>query len=77
MKNWNTDVSKFNDETEKRIWEIRQMIMYGSDGEKISLEELKRYWPRIRDTIDPEKRRQFELFLWNKKYSLPESKRFF
>ena len=77
MKNWNTDVKKFTSLTEKRQWELVQMINYGFDGTKVSEAELKSNWPAIRDILDPEKRRLFEYCLWGKRYSLPISNVFF
>jgi hypothetical protein len=77
MKNWNTDTSKFSSLKQRRLWELRQLVEYGFDGESVTKEELKEYWPLLRDTIDPEKRRLFELVLWNKVYSLPLSKKYF
>ena len=77
MKNWNTDTSKFSTPDEKRVWELQQMIEYGFDGETVKKEEFLFYWPRLRDTINPVKRRLFELVLWNKIYSLPPSKKSF
>jgi hypothetical protein len=77
MKNWNTNEEKFSTSEEKRLWQLQQMILYGFDGETITKEELLQHWPKLRDTIDPEKQRLFELFLWNKRYSLPISKKSF
>jgi len=69
--NWSTDITKFKNPKEKRIWELTQLIDYGLRGQKLSQKELKKYWPQVKTKIDPSNRRLYEFLLWGKKYSLP------
>lgn len=39
MRNWNTDTSMFKDQTEKRIWEISQILEYGSEDGRLPEED--------------------------------------
>lgn len=71
MKNWNTDATKFNNEKDKKVWELIQKIEYGLDGEVLQKKVVLKYWEDIKDQIAPENRRLLEFYLWGKQYSLP------
>lgn len=75
LKHWSTDEEKFKKEhPEKyRLWKLAFKINYGLDGEKLDREEVKHAWPKIKDEIDPYKRRLIEFLLWGKRYSLPNN----
>lgn len=77
MKNWNTDVTKFKSQKDKRIWEMSQLINYGLDGEKLNRKELEKYWNEVKKLLDPERARMVEYLLWQKVYSLSTKERFF
>jgi hypothetical protein len=76
MKNWNTDVSKFNNPEDRKIWELIQKIEYGLDGQPLSKKEVLQYWDAIKTKIAPENKRLLEFFLWGKQYSLPTNNYF-
>jgi len=62
MKNWSTDVSKLQKNTEKfSIWRLEQLINFGLGEEKIDRDELKKYWDVV--NIDPFKRKFLSLFV--------------
>ena len=62
MKNWSTDVSKLQKNTEKfSIWRLEQLINFGLGEEKIDRDELKKYWDVVK--IDPFKRKFLALFV--------------
>ena len=75
MLNWNVDEKKFREEDPEgyRLWRLTQLINYGLDGEKLDREEVKKAWPKIKDDIDPYKRRLVEFLLWKNLYSLPDN----
>ena len=60
---------KFKKEDPKayKIWRIQQMINYGLAGEKLDEKEVKKYWKKIKDKLDPQYRKYLEILLWNKK----------
>jgi len=63
MKNWSTDVEKLKNDPEKyTIWKLEQMVNFGLDGEKISREELKKYWTKLQ--LDPDKKKYLERILY-------------
>lgn len=70
MLNWNTDEETFRKlhPEEHKSWRLIQLINFGLDGEKLDEKEIKRVWPRIKDRINPDKRKVLEFFLWNKKW---------
>lgn len=78
MYNWFVDEKKFKKENPKeyKLWRLIQLINYGLDGEKLDREEVKRAWPRIKNELDPYKRRVLEYLLWGKQYSLPNNLNF-
>jgi hypothetical protein len=67
--NWSVDEKKFKKEDPKayKIWRIQQMINYGLAGEKLDEKEVRKYWKKIKDKIDPQYRRYLEILLWKKK----------
>jgi hypothetical protein len=74
MYNWNTDTKELKKNPEKyTIWKLEQMINYGLDGEKIDKHQLVQFWPKLRNQIDPYKRRAIEYLLWGKLYLLPNN----
>lgn len=75
---WSVDVKKFKKENPEafRLWRLEYLINYGLRGEKLSKKEIKKYWPKLKEKIDPEEKRLIEFFLWRKKYSL-SARRFF
>ena len=75
MYNWSTDEEKFKKEDPEgyRIWRLVQLINYGLDGEKLSKKEVKKYWPKIKDSLDPYKKRTLEYLLWRNLFSLPNN----
>lgn len=75
---WSTDIKKFKKENPKafRLWRLEHLINFGLRGERLNKKELKRFWPQLKDRIDPEEKRLMEFFLWEKQYSLPPRKFF-
>lgn len=75
MHNWSIDEKQFKKTNPKayKIWHIEQMINYGSDSEKLDEKEVRRYWFKIKDNLDPYKKRLLEFILWKKIYSLPDN----
>jgi len=75
MYNWSVDEKKFKKEhpEEYRLWRLTQLINYGLDGEKLDREEVKKAWPKIKNNLDPYKKRAMEYLLWGKLYSLPNN----
>lgn len=74
MLNWSVDEKRFKkaDPEGYRLWSLTQLINYGLDeGEKLNRQEVKRAWPKIKNELDPYKRRLIEYLLWGKLYSLP------
>lgn len=78
MYNWSTDEEKFRkkDPEGYKIWRLVQLINYGLDGEKLSKKEVKKYWSKIKDSLDPYKRRMLEYLLWKNLFSLPNNLNF-
>jgi len=63
MYNWSTDLTELKKHPEKyTIWKLEQLINYGLDEEKISENELRKYWDRI--NIDPATRKYLALLLY-------------
>ena len=79
MFNWNVDEERFKKEDPEgyKLWRLVQLINYGLDEkEKLDKNELKQVWPKIKEEIDPYKRRFFEYLLWDRLYSLPDNVHF-
>jgi len=75
MHNWSVDEERFMGEDPEgyRIWRLTQLINYGLDGEKLKRSELIDSWEKIKDLIDPYKRRFLEYLLWKRQYLLPNN----
>jgi hypothetical protein len=75
MYNWSTDEKTFKKKDPKgyNLWRLEQLINYGLDGEKLNEKEVKKAWPKIKEQLDPYKKRALEFFLWGKLYSLPNN----
>lgn len=62
MKNWSTDTSELQKNTEQfAIWRLEQLINFGLGGEKISRADLRKHWKII--DIDPFKKTFLALFV--------------
>lgn len=72
MINWSTDEKTFKKKYPKeyKLWRLTQLINYGLDGEKLDEKEVKRAWPKIKDRLDPDRRKTMEFFLWDKKWQI-------
>ena len=75
MYNWSVDEKAFKKKDPKgyKLWRLEQLINYGLDGEKLNEKEVKKAWPKIKEQLDPYKKRALEFFLWGKLYSLPNN----
>ena len=55
MRNWSTDTSELQKDTEKfSAWRLEQLINFGLGKERIDIDELRKYWGVVR--INPFKR---------------------
>ena len=72
MINWNTDEKTFKKKYPKeyKLWRLTQLINYGLDGEKLDEKEVKRAWPKIKDRLDPDRRKTIEFFVWGRKWKV-------
>ncbi len=62
MYNWTIDENNLKKNKEKyAIWRLEQLVNFGLNGEKINMEELKKYWSKL--DLDPARKRFLELFL--------------
>ena len=70
MYNWSVDEERFKKEDPEgyRIWRLTQLINYGLDAEKLDREEVKKAWPKIKDRLDPDRRKAIEFYLWGTKW---------
>jgi hypothetical protein len=70
MYNWSVDEEKFkNADPEKyRLWRLAQLINYGLDGEKLDRKEVEYSWSKIKDQLDPDRRKTIEFLIWDKKW---------
>lgn len=75
MYNWSVDEEAFKKADPKgyKLWRLEQLINYGLDDEKLDAKEVKKAWPKIKDQLDPYKKRAVEYLLWGKLYSLPNN----
>ena len=75
MYNWSVDEKSFKKKNPRgyKLWRLTQLINYGLDGEKLDRKEVERIWPKIKDNLDPYKRRALEYLLWGKLYLLPNN----
>lgn len=69
MYNWSVDEKQFKKQDPEgyKIWRLEQTINYGKAGERIDERLVRKYWPKIKDNIDPFYREFLELLLWPKK----------
>lgn len=70
MINWNTDEEqlKKNHPKEYKLWRLTQLINYGLEGEKLDEKEVRAVWPKIKDRLNPDKRKVIEFYIWNKSW---------
>lgn len=63
MRNWSTDEKAIKNMSPdaRNIWRLEQLINYGLDGEKLPVDQLKKYWSKL--TIDPGRRAFLDLLL--------------
>ena len=75
MRNWSVDIARFKkDHPEQyKLWRLVQLINSGLDGERLDPKEVKTFWSKIKDQLDPYKRRVIEFLLWGNLYSLPNN----
>lgn len=65
MYNWNINTNKLKKNSEKyTIWKLEQSINFGLNGQKLKVEELKKYWHKL--NIDTQRRKLLEIWLWSK-----------
>ena len=75
-KHWSVDEEKFKKEHPEKykLWRLAFNINGGLEkGEKLDKEEVKKAWSKIKDKIEPYKKRLIEYLIWGKIYSLPQS----
>ena len=73
---WSTDTEKFKKENPEgfKIWRLKYLINYGlEDGERLNKKEVMANWDKIKDDLDPYKKRAIEYLIWGKLYSLPNN----
>jgi hypothetical protein len=73
MYNWShidEEAMKRQDPVKYQKWRIVQMLNYDMQGERLDREEVKKYWPEIKDELFPHVRQFIDFILWNKQ-SLP------
>lgn len=62
MYNWSTDTKNLAKYPEKYvIWKLEQLINFGLNGEKLKLNELKKYFSKL--NIDPKKKEYLTFLL--------------
>ncbi len=67
MHNWSVDTKELEKNPEEfSVWKLEQMINFGTDGEKIRVVELKKYWDKL--VLDRNKKRFLGFLLWGKKF---------
>jgi len=78
MINWSTDEAKFKKENPKeyKIWRLAQLVNYGLKKERLDEEEIRENWDKIKNKLDPYKKRAIEYLIWGKLYSLPNNMSF-
>ena len=66
MINWSTDEKKFKKlhPRKYKLWRLTQLINYGLDSEKLSENEVKLAWPKIKNNIDPYKLDILRCYYW-------------
>jgi len=67
MYNWNTNLSQWNKKSEPYIlWKLQQLINFGLNGEKLSLNLIKKYWSKL--DLDPQRKKFLKLILWPQQF---------
>lgn len=65
MYNWNINTSKLKKNPEKyAIWKLEQSVNFGLNGEKLKVDELKKYWNKL--SLDPQRKKLLGMWLWPK-----------
>jgi len=72
---WDYDIKELEKSESGRRLILERKINYGTDGEKIKLKEVKKYWEKL-DLFLPQKR-LLELLIWGKIISSQKSKKSF
>ena len=73
---WDYDKKELEKTEKGRIFILERMINYGPEkGEKIPLAQVKKYWNKLH--LFQLQKRLFELLIWGKYRSLPESNKSF
>ncbi|MEK7497308.1 MAG: hypothetical protein AAB656_00110 [Patescibacteria group bacterium] len=67
MKNWNT--GKFNSKSDEEIWKLSQLINYGLDGQKLSIQKVKSVWKKLEPFLDLERARMIKYLIWESPFS--------
>ena len=63
MYNWNIDIKTLSKDKEKyTIWKLNQLINFGLNGEKLDLEQVKKYWDKL--SLDPKRKKFLSLLIW-------------
>lgn len=66
MKNWNTSTNLMSKE-EREIWSLVQKMNYGLDGEKLSLERVKKNWSKLIPNLIPAREKMYKWLIWKNK----------
>lgn len=65
MYNWSVDTKELKKDKKKfAIWRLEQMVNFGLGREKISREEIKKYWKFL--NLDKNKKNYLKMILWPK-----------
>lgn len=72
---WDYDVDELKKSTGGKILILERMINYGPGKEKIKLADVKKYWDKLH--LFKLQKRLFELLIWGRYSSKPESKKSF
>lgn len=67
---WSTDIERLKKEHPKdfKLWRLSNVINNGLEGVKLSRSEVKKNWNKIKNALDPERRKVLEFFIWGKKW---------
>lgn len=73
---WDYDLNELKKTEKGRLFLLERKINYGLDkGETIKLSEVKKYWSKLH--LFNLQRRLFELLIWGKYQSSPQSRKLF
>ncbi|HAZ16598.1 MAG: hypothetical protein A3H59_03400 [Candidatus Jacksonbacteria bacterium RIFCSPLOWO2_02_FULL_43_9] len=73
MYNWSTDTTALKKGKKQYAkWRLEQLINFGIGKEKLSMQELRKYWDTL--NIDPHRREFLNLFIHDKEnsYRIPK-----